>query len=289
MKNQQIRGDTRLIGLLGWPVAHSLSPQIHNHALACRGLPFAYVPLPVAPSNLHAAVQALRDCGFVGANVTIPHKRQVLHYCDSVSDISARIGAVNTLYFTDNMLCGTTTDPQGFFRALASMGHDPTDGRIVILGNGGTARTIGFSLALQKNPSSLTLVGRDEARVTALSRDIAQGSGKQVDATTFSSPRLKAVLDECTLCVNCTSVGMHPNVDQSPLPASAFHRGMTVFDTIYNPLQTRFLRDAQLAGCLTQNGLRMLLNQGLESLKLWTGVEVSEDIFDLDELGRSIA
>lgn len=288
MESQEIRGGTRLIGLIGNPVEHSLSPQIHNHALKSLGLPYAYVPLPVTAQNLHTAMAALRALSFLGANVTIPHKRGVLPYCDVLSPLSTATGAVNTLYFRKDLLCGATTDVEGFFRALSWMGHDPAHGRIVILGNGGIARTLAFALALDKHPQSLTLIGRDSVRVSALAEDVSNHANLDVVHTVFSDPGSMRCVRECSLLINCTSIGMHPWAGVSPIDPKALHSGMTVFDTIYNPAETELLTMAKRAGCKTQNGLRMLLYQGLSSFKLWTGLDAPETMFNIEELQRQV-
>lgn len=281
---QAVEGTTGLVGLLGHPVAHSISPAIHNHAFASLGLPYAYVPLDVPPHDLPAAVQALRVLRFVGANVTIPHKRAVAASCDRLSELSRLTGTVNTLYMRDGDLCGTTTDPDGFFRALASMGHDSRAGHVVILGNGGAARTLATALAHKGKIASLALIGRDPGRVAGLADEVSLTTGFDVASALFDSSGCRDRLAACTLLVNCTSVGMYPNTNASPLPASAFHSGMTVFDTIYNPCRTVLLQHAEKAGCVIQNGLRMLLFQGLASFAYWTGVEAPEELFDIREL-----
>jgi shikimate 5-dehydrogenase len=288
MHSQTIRGSTRLIGILGNPVEHSLSPQIHNHALKMLGLPYAYVPLKVSMHSLHIAMAALRALSFLGANVTIPFKRQVPPYCDVLSPLSTITGAVNTLYFRENLLYGATTDVEGFFRALSWMGHDTAQGRVVILGNGGIARTLAFAIALERRIQSLALIGRDAARVSALAHDVSNHTNTVIRHAVFSDPESLRLIRECSLLVNCTSIGMYPDVDAAPIAPFALHGGITVFDTIYNPAATKLLTMAKQAGCKTQNGLRMLLYQGLASFKLWTGVEAPEDIFDIEELQRQV-
>ncbi len=288
MKTQPIGGTTRCVGLLGRPVAHSISPRIHNHLFHVYGLPYAYVPLDVAPADLPSVVHAMRACGFLGANVTIPHKQQVIHSCDIVSPLSARIRTVNTLCFKGGLLHGTTTDPEGFLRALAWMGHDCRGGHCVLLGNGGTARTLGFALALERLPATLSLVGRSRERVRALAVEIASETGMETGHTTFDSPELDQVMARCTLCVNCTSVGMHPHEEATPLAERYLHGEMTVFDAIYNPSRTLLLQQAEQRGCAVQNGLRMLVYQGLASFRLWTGLEPEEHHIDLDELRRRL-
>lgn len=288
MDKQLVRGDTRLVGLVGWPVAHSLSPLIHNHAFSRLGLNFVYVALPVQPADLASVITALRHAGFAGANITIPHKQAVMACCDSLSELSRITGAVNTLYFSEGSLCGTTTDAQGFDRALAWMGHDYTGGHVVILGNGGTARTLASALALSGRVASITLVGRDGERVGKLAAEIGAATAAPVQWTTFDSPALAQTMARATLCVNCTSVGMHPHEQETPLPAQLLHAGLTVFDAIYNPVETRLLAEARRAGCAVQNGMRMLLYQGLASFTYWTGVTVDDAIFAIDELQQAI-
>jgi shikimate dehydrogenase len=284
-----IRGSSRLVCLLGHPVAHSLSPQIHNHAFRTLGLPYVYVPLAVKPESLHTALFMLRSVNALGANVTLPHKQRAASFCDVLSPLSARLGTVNTLYFNDNLLCGTTTDPIGFLRALARMGHDAHGGRVVIIGNGGTARTLAAALTIERIPKTLTLLGRNAQRAALLAEEISRTTGFSVPSFGLDDPAVGSVMAECSLLVNCTSAGMHPNVNETPLDKNFFRPGMTVFDTVYNPAQTRFLAEAQACGCTVQNGLRMLLYQALASLALWTGADVLEEIYDLDELQRNVS
>jgi shikimate dehydrogenase len=284
MEVQAIRGDTKLVALLGYPVAHSLSPAIHNHAFARLGLPFVYIPLAVPPQAVHTTVHALRACGFAGANVTIPHKSAVVPYCDTISELSARTGTVNTLYLREGRLCGTTTDPEGFYRSLARMGRSVEDAGVVILGNGGTARTLGFAIAMDGKARSIAFMGRSAERVRPVVEEIRSSTGHEIEWCLYDDPRRGDLLKECTLLVNCTSAGMHPHTDVSPLPAEAFHKNMAVLDAVYNPAETLLLRHARSAGCATSNGLPMLLYQGLASFSYWTGVQVGDDLFDLDEL-----
>lgn len=288
MEQQIIKGNTKLVGLLGNPVSHSISPLIHNHAFRKLNLPFVYVPLEVQKKDLHIAIQALCAFNFAGANVTIPYKSAVLSYCDILSELSELTGTVNTLYFDNGLMHGTTTDSDGFFQALLSMNHDVHGGNIVILGNGGTARALGFTLVEMKKINTLTIIGRNKKRVDNLIAEIIDKTGFSVAGTTFGSKKCADSLAECTLLINCTSVGMSPDTDCSPFPQQFFHNRMTVFDVIYNPAETLFLRYAKNAGCQTQNGLRMLLYQGLASFKYWTGIEPDKNLIDIDELQSMI-
>jgi shikimate dehydrogenase len=285
---QVIEGCTKPVGLLGWPVAHSLSPIIHNHIFAKLGLPYAYIPVPVKPENLPAAVAAIRVCGFAGANVTVPHKIDAAKFCDRLSAESAMTGAVNTLYFENSELCGTTTDADGFLEALRHISHNPEDGRIVILGNGGVARSIGFALANRKIPASLSFIGRDSGKVSVLAESVTAKTGLSVSSAVFGTPQAGQAIRNATLLVNCTSAGMHPNTDSTPVDAALLHSKVTVFDTIYNPAETRLLSDARKAGCRCHNGLSMLLFQALASSKHWTGIDVPVNLFDMDDLQSRI-
>jgi shikimate dehydrogenase len=219
-----------------------------------------------------------------GANVTIPHKEAALHYCDEISPLSAVTGTVNTLYLKDGRLCGTTTDPAGFYKALAAAGHVLGDDHVVILGNGGTARTLGASLLLDKKCRSLVFAARSEKKAALLVSQLKKDENIPVDYCVLRSPESAEFFDRCTLLINCTSVGMHPQTKETPLDAKFFHPEMTVFDVIYNPGITRFLTEAAAAGCKTQNGLLMLLYQGLESFRYWTGVSAHASLFDITEL-----
>lgn len=286
MEAVRITGATRIVALLGDPVAHSISPLIHNRAFSRLCLECAYVALRVPRDRVHVAMHALRSLGWVGCNVTVPHKAAVVPYCDRLVEPARSMGVVNTLYYEGSTLCGTSTDPRGFLRALRWMGHDPRGGRAVILGNGGTARTLAFTLVRQAGVSQLTLVGRNAARVGALASLVGEVCGFDVRWKLFSDPELARVCAESTLLVNATSVGMHPRVDESPLGEEMFSEGTIVFDAVYNPPTTRFLTLARGKGCRVQNGLRMLLYQALESFRLWTGLDAPEELFEIEELQR---
>lgn len=284
METDMIDGKTRLIGIIGNPLGHTLSPYIHNYLLEKFDLPFVYVPLCVAHESLPMLVHSLRAVNFAGANVTIPFKRAVIPYCDTISELSRLTGTVNTLVMRHDLLHGTTTDAEGFFQALLHTGYNTSGGEIVICGNGGTAQTLAIAMALEKKIKTLTLIGRNASRLRTLVAEINIKTGFSPEFALIDTAESLKALQQCNLLVNCTPVGMSPNIDESALPPEVFHRGMTVFDTIYNPLQTRLLDYAAQAGCKTQNGLRMLVYQGLASFKLWTGIEATIDLFDLENL-----
>jgi shikimate dehydrogenase len=286
--NSFIKGNSKLTVLLGYPVSHSISPQIHNHAFERLNLPFVYIPFSIPPQGLYSAIYALRNSNFAGANVTIPHKSAVVPFCDKLSSLSKATGTVNTLYFEDGLLCGTTTDPTGFIRSVEQMGTSFKGSNVVILGNGGVARTLAITLALEQPISSLVIAGRNPVKIKNLAEYVLGVTGYKTESVAFNESQFQSVMNRCTILVNCTNVGMHPDTDSTPVEKKYFHQGMVVFDAIYNPRETRFLREAREAGCRTQNGLKMLLYQGLASSKLWTGVEVSEELFPIEELEKLI-
>jgi len=275
----EITGRTQCVCLLGYPVTHSISPQIHNRAFRELNLPYVYVPMSVRPKSLHSAIYTIRE-SMAGANVTIPHKEAALRFCDEVSELSSATGTVNTLYMKNGRLCGTTTDPAGFYRALESKGHVFGDDNVVILGSGGTARTLGAALLLDKKCRTLTIAARSRDKAAALTASLEKIGAGRAGYRVLGTPESEEDFARCTLLVNCTSAGMQPNIDVTPLDKKFFHAGMTVFDAIYNPSVTRFLQEAAEAGCKTQNGLMMLLYQALESFRYWTGVEAPVDLFD---------
>lgn len=266
-------GKTKSVWLLGDPVAHSTSPRFQNAAFAERGLNCVYVPMQVGAKNLHSAIFTLRNSdSVIGANVTVPHKEAAFNFCDVVSDLSAATGTVNTLYKRDGLLCGTTTDPAGFYFALSEVGCNLTnDDNVVILGSGGTARTLGAALIIDKKCKSLTIAARTQNKAKSLVDDLQKIniSNITINFCGLSSSADKEFFDDANILANCTSAGMFPNVDVSPIDKSFFHSDMIVFDAIYNPPKTKFLSDAEAVGCKIKNGESMLVAQGQESFKFW--------------------
>ena len=284
MNPQIITGETKIAGIIGNPVKHSISPAIHNHLFRELNLPFAYIPLGVERESLENLVTTLRAINSIGANVTIPYKEAVLEYCDEISDLSKLTGTVNTLYFKESKLCGTTTDYLGFSEAVARAGKELALANVVIIGNGGTARTIAIALANEGVISSLSIVGRNRERVKKLANEVIEKTNFPVDISELGDFMTENILDRCDLLVNCTPVGMSPNIKNSPIDEKYLHAGMFVFDAIYNPVKTKLLQDAEVLGCKTENGLAMLLYQGLASFEYWTGIKPKRDLISPTEL-----
>ncbi len=262
-----LTGRTRLAGVLGWPVAHSLSPRLHNRWIAEAGLDAAYLPLPVAPENFAQAVRSLRDLGFAGANVTLPHKEAAKALADSLSPAAERIGAVNTLVFRDGTIHGDNTDGAGFLANLTQWWPEWRPGPCALLGAGGAARAIAVAL-LDAGCPDLTIANRSQVRAEELAAELARWSSAEITVLPWEAraDRLEAI----TLLVNTTSLGMQGkpalDMDLSGLPATA-----GVADIVYTPLETPLLGAAQRRGLRAIEGLGMLLHQAVPGFEAWFG------------------
>ncbi|WP_136796770.1 shikimate dehydrogenase [Desulfosediminicola ganghwensis] len=255
-----ISGKTRVFGIIGNPVSHSLSPLMHNAAFAELSEDCVYVPFPV--EDLPAAIRGMKGLSICGASVTIPHKENVIQHLDEVDPVAARIGAVNTLRLVQvegrKVLCGSNTDWIGANRALQEK-IDLKGKRIIILGAGGSVRALGFGF--KEAGAEIVLCSRTESRGRALADVLGCGWCSLTEVTELQGDIL----------VNATSVGMAPNTDASLVPVQALAGYAVVMDIVYSPLTTRLLREAAEAGCITVNGLEMLLYQGVAQFELWTG------------------
>ncbi|MCL2149800.1 MAG: shikimate dehydrogenase [Dehalococcoidia bacterium] len=278
-------GRTALCGLLGDPVVHSLSPVMHSAAFAALGLDYAYLSFCVARQAVESALVGLRALGARGVNVTVPHKSAVLPFLDALDSTAERMGAVNTIVFTDGRAKGYNTDAFGFLQALTAAGFDPAGKKVAVLGAGGAAAAIAW--ALKNAGGSPVLV----TRRTSLSRGRALARRLSLPAEVAELGKLRSVLDGVELLVNATGVGTTPHTDATLVPAELLRSGLTVFDVVYNPRETRLLREARLVGARTISGLEMLLYQGARSFELWTGKVPPIDIMRhaaLGELGESV-
>lgn len=256
-----------MAGIMGWPVAHSRSPVIHNHWIRQNGLNGAYGLFPVQPDNIEQAVRGLRALGLAGCNVTIPHKVSVMQFMDVVDPLAMRMGAINTIVVTpEGALYGFNNDGYGYIQCLRDAKPDwqAKAGPATVLGAGGAARAIVLSL-LDQGATSIRLINRTRDKAQALADEF--GAGVQV----FDWSERHDALTDIALLVNTTNQGMHgqPALD---LKLDALPQSALVSDAIYIPLETPLLRDARLRGNSTVNGLGMLLNQARPAFKAWFGV-----------------
>jgi shikimate dehydrogenase len=274
-----ITGTTALVGLIGWPVRHSLSPTMHNAAFAALGLNFAYVPLPVQPEHVEQALRGLVALNFKGCNVTVPHKQAVMRYMDNLSDAARLTGAVNTIHIKDGEFYGYNTDAHGFLQSLLEVNCDPKGMRVAVLGAGGAARAVVYALA-RHGVDSVVVLNRTAQRAAFLVDDLADAfPHSDLSFEPLTSKALTALNSRIDLVINTTSVGMYPDVDSSPWPDDVSILPQVTFcDLVYNPLQTVFLHQAGAAGATTIDGVGMLVHQGAFGFEQWTGHEAPVEV-----------
>ncbi len=277
-----IDGQTQLVGIVGWPISHSLSPEMHNAAFAYIGLNWRYVPLPVRESDLVTAVRGLAALGFRGVNITVPHKVNVIPLLRSVSDAAQTAGAVNTIQIDRNTgeLDGLNTDVNGFLSDLAANSvRIDNKSRVVLLGAGGAARAC--AAGLLRSNAQVTIVNRTADRAEHIV-NFLRASWMQANVASASIDELPALAENATLVVNATSAGMWPDVEATPWPEGVpFPATATLYDTIYRPLKTRLMRDAEKAGARAIGGLGMLVYQGGAAFEAWTGRKAPLDVMKM--------
>ena len=272
-----INGTTKLYGIIGNPVGHSLSPAMHNAAFAALGENRVYLPFPV--QDIQAALAGLKALGIQGASVTIPHKETVIPCLDRIDPVALSIGAVNTIDVRregeETVLCGSNTDWLGANRALAGKMELP-GALVILLGAGGSARAIGFGL--KEAGADVILCSRTESKGRALASELA--------CPWFPLAEIAKLQGDAI--VNATSVGMSPRQDASPVPFEILKSFSVVMDIVYAPLRTRLLHEAEQAGCKTVSGLEMLLYQGVAQFELWTGLSAPVEVMRAALLGAGI-
>lgn len=278
-----ITGHTKLIGLLGDPVAHSISPMMHNESFRLLGLDYVYLCFRVNEDTLPHVVTGLRDAGIRGFNVTMPCKNQAAQLCDRLSPAARLIGAVNTVVCDDGVLTGHNTDGVGFWRAAALEGFSVPGKRITLMGMGGASTAIAVQAALDQ-AAALDIFVRPTSRFFPRARRVADelnhATGCRVRVLEHEDQQsLADSIGQADLLVNGTSVGMAPNTDATILTdCSLLRPDLMVADVIYNPRETLFLKNARQAGCRTFNGMYMLLYQGAEAFRLWTGQDMPVEL-----------
>lgn len=270
----EITGTTRLTALLGSPVAHSISPQMHNEAFRILNLDYRYLAFDVAPADLPKAVAGLTSIHIRGFNLTMPHKTAILPLLDELTPAARLAGAVNTVINEDGRLIGHTTDGIGYMQSVKDAGHDIIGKTMTLLGAGGAATAICVQAALDGVAAIHMLKRRNLSwdDTKKFIDTIAKETGCQImlhDIT--DKDTLRSCMQESAILTNATNVGMAPNTEESVVPADLLFPELIVSDIIYNPRQTLLLRQADACGCPTFNGLYMLLYQGAASFECWTG------------------
>ena len=274
-----ISGTTKLTALLGSPVAHSISPAMHNEAFQVLGLDYAYLAFDVSPKDLKAAIDGLKAINIRGFNLTMPHKVSILEYVDEVTEAAQLAGACNTVINNNGHLIGHTTDGIGYMRSCQDAGHTITGQKMTILGAGGAATAIITQAALD-GVSSIDIFRRNRSEAFAKTEAFAK---KVSDYThcpihvydILDDKQLRKSISESKILTNATNIGMEPNELESPIPdTSYFQPDLIVSDIIYNPRQTKLMQMAASAGCSTFNGMFMLLYQGAAAFQCWTGQDM---------------
>lgn len=273
-----ITGKTRLLGLVGNPVEHSVSPQLHNTLCSFFNINAAYLPFGVLPEDFVKVVEALKSLDVIGFNVTIPYKVEIMKLLDSISEEALLIGAVNTVKIVNRKMHGFNTDGQGFIRSLREAGFEGRGSKIIILGAGGAARSVAVKLA-QESADRIIILNRSREKAESLAELI---NSKVRDVATFSCMTEDALLKhsrDCDIIINTTPAGMWPDLNKVPVEsAEIFENKPFVYDLIYNPIKTKFLSMAEENSCRILNGLGMLIYQGVSAFEIWTGMDVPDEI-----------
>ncbi|MDJ0901199.1 MAG: shikimate dehydrogenase [Xenococcus sp. MO_188.B8] len=266
-----ITGKTKLLGIIGAPVEHSLSPVMHNAAIAELGVDYIYVPFPVQKVDLSQAIMGLEVIGVQGFNITIPHKQAIMNLLSEVTNTAKMVGAVNTVWHNGAGWKGTNTDVEGFVAPLKAMARDWTSMTAIVLGNGGAARAVVAGLA-ELGLASIEIVGRDRQKLLNFSQTWQNAPKIAQLLKVHYTETLPELLSSADLLVNTTPVGMSPQIDNSPISRELMQRlkpDAIVYDLIYTPSPTKFLSFATNRGLQAIDGLEMLVQQGAAALEIW--------------------
>ena len=276
---RSITGKTKLLGIIGDPVEHSLSPVMHNAAIALLGLDYIYVPFPVK-QDLHKAIAGFTATGIVGFNITIPHKQNIIPLLTEISDDAANIGAVNTVWRTESGWKGTNTDAVGFIAPLKTMSRDWTQMTPVVLGNGGAARAVIAGLT-NLGCSEIHVIGRNPDKLARFYQSWSHATNISSILKIHNWDNLSSLIPAADLLVNTTPVGMSPHTDASPVDESLMQKlkpDAIAYDLIYTPNPTQFLKLAKGRGATAIDGLEMLVQQGVAALEIWLQQPVPVDV-----------
>lgn len=272
MKDRMITAGTRLCAVIGNPVGHSMSPAIHNAALDYLNLDYVYVAFKV--EDLMNALSGMRALsGFRGLSVTIPHKIDVIKYVDEINELDRSIGSINTVINENGRLVGCGTDGPAALKALVDAGVELKGRSVAMVGAGGVARAIAFTLAQKGGVSRITLLDIDEQMLQGLADDLTAGTTVAVDSYISHDDSIAGVMGYADIIINCTPVGMHPHEDATIISSENFRDGQAVFDVVYNPLETRLLREAKARGLIAVSGVDMFINQAALQFEYFTNVE----------------
>lgn len=264
-----ITGKTRVCGVIGEPIEHTLSPIMHNAAFEALKLDYVFLAFRVKSAQVEAAVNGMRALNIRGLNVTMPYKSTIMNFLDRI-DLSAQIiHSVNTILNKENTLYGFNTDGTGALKALRENGVEPKGRKVLLLGAGGAARAIAYALA--KEADELAVLNRTVKQAQDLARVLEKTANKKIVAGSLSPNEIQRNIQDSDILINATSVGMKPKVEESPVPPKLLRRSLAVMDIVYNPLETKLVKEAKAAGAQVVSGVEMLIYQGAASFEIWTG------------------
>ncbi len=273
-----ITGKTRIIGVIGHPIEHSMSPPMHNNAYEELNMDYVYVAFNVLPENIDTLIQSCKTMGITGLNVTIPHKTTIIPYLDEIDQTAQKIGAVNTIQFKNGIAKGFNTDGIGAIKSLQA--HTSLEGKnVLIIGAGGASKAISFTL-LNENINSLIIANRSKENANDLIENIKNQSNFE-NISYIDLEKCDEFIEDVDIIINTTPIGMYPKHEvQPPIKTDKINEKHVVMDIIYNPLETKLLEKSRINGATTINGTSMLINQGLASFKIFTGCEASYESFE---------
>jgi shikimate dehydrogenase len=274
---RSISTSTQFCAVIGNPVKHSLSPAIHNAAFEFLDLDFIYVACPVEDvKGALAGMRALKN--FRGMSVTIPHKTEVMKYVDEIPEVDRKIGSINTVIHEQDKLIGLGTDGSGARKALRDSGVEIDGKNILMLGAGGAARAISFTLAQNTKVRELSILDVNETMLQGLTNDLKAGTDAVIKSELLNDNALATVMETADIIIHCTPVGMHPKVDASLIPPELFRPEQVVFDIVYTPLETKLLAEARSRGLKIVSGVDMFINQAVLQFEQFTGVDAPEEV-----------
>jgi shikimate dehydrogenase len=277
MKNGTISTGTQLCAVIGNPVAHSLSPALHNAAFDALNLDFVYVAFRV--EDLRSALTGMRALSnFRGMSVTIPHKVAAMDWVDEVTETDRAIGSINTIINDQGRLVGLGTDGPGALKALVDAGVALDNRNVLLLGSGGAARAIAFTLARDGRFGRIALLDINEGMLAGLTADLRNGTAARIESALLDEASLAQAMADADIIINCTPIGMHPHEDATLIPEGLFRPGQTVFDIVYNPLETKLLAAARSRGLQVVSGVEMFINQAVLQFRLFTGVDAPVEV-----------
>lgn len=264
-----ITGKTRVCGVIGDPIEHSLSPILHNAAFNSLNLGYVFLAFKVKSAEVGNAISGMRALDIHGLNVTMPHKKAVINYLYEIDQTAKFLNAVNTIYNKNGKLLGFNTDGVGALKALKENGANPAGKKVLLLGSGGAARAIAYALA--KEADELVVLNRTVEQAKELASLLNRTFSKKVVADSLTPSAIQENLRGCDILVNATSVGMKPNANQSVIAPEWLKPNLAVMDIVYNPIETKLVKDAKSAGAKVVSGVEMLIYQGAASFEIWTG------------------